>query len=347
MSHSLERHLTRAGLVVPVRVDPSGVNGPTRGQARGPAWRRTSQGLYVPSSVVGDQVDQRIVEAAAVLPRFGGVTGWAGLGWLGGRWFDGLSSSGRPLDVDLATGGLHVRRQPGIAICEEKLDPRELITVDGLRVTTAVRSVCFAMRYAPSLREAVTVLEMAAYSDLVSIDELMAYALAHPAWTGIPQCREAVPWCDENVWSPAESGMKWTWTVVAGRPRPLCNRPVFDLAGRHLGTPDLLDPVAGVFGQYDGSLHLAGRQRATDLDKEAALRSVGLEGATMVAADRVNPSRFLFRLNLAYERAACLAEGERGWTIVAPPGWVSTETVAARRRLDDRQRARLLRYRAG
>ena len=347
MSEPYSFHPSRPGLVTPVRVDPRGLAGPTRAQARGAQWRRSSQGFYVPAWVDPQLVEQRIIEAAAVLPRYGGVTDWAALRWLGGRWFHGRTPGGRDRDVTLATGDLHVRARPGIAICEEKVDPRDLTTVDGLRVTTAVRSVCFAMRYAPTVRDAVVALDMAAYSDLVSIDELTAYALAHPAWTGIPRCREALGHADENSWSPMEVEIRWIWTVDAERPRPLCNRPVFARSGRHLGTPDLIDLTTGVVGEYDGALHLAGRQRAKDLDREADLRAAGLEYVAMVAADRADPSGFIKRLHAAYDRARRRSPGERLWTTELPPGWVETDTVAARRGLDDRQRARLLRYRAG
>lgn len=46
------------GLVLPVPVGP---NGPTPKQARGPRWRRSSPGLYVPSTTTDDVVEQRIV----------------------------------------------------------------------------------------------------------------------------------------------------------------------------------------------------------------------------------------------------------------------------------------------
>jgi hypothetical protein len=338
-------HPDRPGVVAPVRVDPRGLTGPTRAQARGPDWRRTSQGFYVPSWVDDDSAEQRIVEAAVRLPRYGGVTGWGALRWLGGRWFGGRDPAGGHLAVMLATGGLHVRPQPGIEICEEKLDPVDLTTVDGLRVTRATRAVCFAMRYADSVHDAVTVLDMAAYSDLVSIDELTAYALAHPAWTGIPQCRDAIPYADENAWSPAEVDMRWTWEVEAGRPRPLCNVPVFSRSGRHIATPDLVDPVAGVVGEYDGPLHLVGKQRARDLRREADLRAVGLEYVTMVGPDRRESGPFIFRLHGAYGRARYEPEADRAWTIEPPSWWTPTTTVADRRRLTDSQRRRVLRYR--
>ncbi len=338
-------HPDRPGVIAPVPVDPRGRDGPTRAQARGRRWRASSHGLYVPAWTDEDSVEQRVVEAAAVLPSYGGVTGWAALGWMRGRWFTGALAGGAHQPVVLATGGIHIRAQRGIEICEEKLEPDDLTVVDGLRVTTAVRSVCFAMRYAPTLWHAVTVLDMAAYSDLVSIEELTAYALAHPAWTGIPRCREAIPLADENSWSPAEVEMRKVWTVMAGHPRPLCNRPLFDHAGRHLGTPDLVDPVAGVVGEYDGALHLAGRRRATDLQREAAFRAVGLEHVTMVGADRAGLGAFVSRLDEAYHRARYEPPDTRRWTLDPPPWWTLTHAVDDRRRLTADQRRRLLRYR--
>ena len=71
-------HVRRPRLVRPVRVDPEGLTGPTRGQARGPGWRRTSQGLHVPAGV-DVTPEQRIVEAAAVLRKDEAVAGWAAL----------------------------------------------------------------------------------------------------------------------------------------------------------------------------------------------------------------------------------------------------------------------------
>jgi hypothetical protein len=341
-------HPRRPGLVSPVPLDPTGVRGPTRGQAKGRCWRRTSHGLYVPDHVDDTLVEQRIVEAAAVLPEVCGVTGWAALRWLGGRWFDGLGPGGRGRrPVWLATGGSDVRRQSGIEPSAERLDPGELLIVDGVCLTVPARSVCFEMRYAASVRQAVQVLDMAAYSDLVSIAEVAAYAAEHPGWTGIPRCRHAIALADENSWSPRETAMRLVWSLEAGYARPLCNAPVFDRAGRHVGTPDLIDPEAGVLGEYDGGLHLQGVQRARDVRREGDFRGLGLECVTMLAGDTADPTDFLRRLHAAYRRARWLPEGRRAWTLQPPAWWTPTTTVAQRRSLDERQRARLLALRAG
>ena len=338
---------TRPGLVPPVRVDPAGLTGPTPDQARGPRWRRTSHGLYVRSSVAQDDVEQRIVEAAAVVPEGFGITGWAALRWLGGRWFGGLGPDGEQLPVTVAIGTHDIRAQPafGIAVTGERLPESAVVVHDGLAVTTAAWSVSFAMRHAAGWREAVRVLDMAAFNDLVSIEEMRKLFATQNGWTGVPQARQALPWCQENSWSPLEVGMRLVWEVDAGVPRPLCNRPIFDLDGRHLGTPDLLDVESGLMGEYDGSHHLVLKQRGSDNRRGELLRSHDLESVVMMADDFSSLDAYLERLHRARRTALRRQPARRTWTIEPPAGWVPTLTVAQRRSLTAQQRARFLRHR--
>lgn len=335
-------------VTVPVRRDAAGRTGPTPKAARRPGWRRTSKGRYVPSSVDADGTDQRVVEAAAVLPDdWGGVTGWAALAWMGARWFDGSPWGGGPArPVTLAVGGNRaIRPQSGFATSEERLLETDVVIVDGVRVTRAARSVCFEMRYARDWRQAVVTLNMACYNDTVSIDEVAAYAAQLNGWTGIPKCRKAIPFASENSWSPREGDMQLLWEVDAGMPRPLCNVPVFGPEGSLLGVPDLIDPAAGVVGEFNGALHLAGGRRVRDLVREDLFRSHGLECVTMDAGDFPDSTGFLVRLLAAYDRAADIPASRRRWTLERPSWWRDTTTVAARRALDDRARSRLLAHR--
>ena len=195
---------------------------------------------------------QRIGEVGILLPPRGTVTGWASLRWRGAWWFGGLTAKGLQLPVPVAMPRALIRPQPSFVICTERWDPRELEIVDGLQLASAVRAVCFAMRYAQDLPAAVVALEMAAYHDLVSIDEASDWIDVHPSYTGIEQARQARDLADENSWSPREFALcdDWAGTV----PRLLTNRPVFDLNGRHIGTPDVIDPVTGVAGEYEGAV---------------------------------------------------------------------------------------------
>lgn len=336
--------LERPGLTMPVRIDPKGLRGPTPGQARGKRWRLTSRGLYVPEGVPMDILEQRIVEAAVVLPPGTGVTGWAGLRWSGGAWFDGLDSSGAAQQpVTLAIGDSTIVAQRGFEVSEEHLRPYDLIQLDGLPITIPLRSVTFLMRYAATLVDAVTAIDMATYNDLVSIDEVASYQQTLPAWTGIPLCRAATVHADENAWSPREVRTRLVWTRVAELPRPLSNRPVFDRWGHHIGTPDLLDEEAGVVCEYNGSLHLAGVQRRRDRDREEAFRRCGLEYLEVMAGD--SDEQVARRIDEIRSRAAWTAPTTRDWTIALPHWWIPTFTVEQRRDLDEHQRSRLLRLR--
>ena len=185
---------------------------------------------------------------------------------------------------------------------------------------------------------------MACFSDLVSLAEVAAYLSGLGAVTGIPRARDALAEGDENAWSPREVMMRRVW-MQAGLDRPLCNAPVFTLDGRHVGTPDLFDPVSGLAGDYDGSLHLAGDQRARDVRREGDFRGVGLEYVTMVAADARNSAHFTGRLLNAHARAAARARRRDGGQSSRPSWWIPTATVEQRRNLDDWQRARWLRHR--
>lgn len=334
------------GLDRPTRLDPAGQLGPTRGQARSKAWRRSSHGLYVPADVDPDLPEQRIVEAAALLPEYGGITGWAGLRWCGGAWFEGLDRAGREqLPIVLATGGVFIRARSGVLISEEGLHPGDVIEFDGVRVTTPVRSVAFLMRNARNLREAVEAFDMAAYNDLVSLEEMRQYVAAELPRTGVGREREAVEFGDENVWSPRKVDLRLTWQVDADLPRPLCNVPVFDRLGNFIGTPDILDPIAGVVGEYDGALHLEGAQRARDVRREELFRRHQLEYFTMLAGDTADRTALVDRMIGTRQRAKFLPEWRRPWTIEPPAWWTPTLTVAQRRALSDTDRQRLLRLR--
>lgn len=337
-------HPAHPGVVTPVRVDPSGLNGPTPKAARCGRWRRVGPGWFVPAHVDSSQVDQRIVEAAVHLGPYGAVSGWAALHWMGGRWFGG-QRHGADLPVVLVTGDAGVRTASGLILSEERLLPAHIIVVDGLRVTTAVRSVLWEMRFADDELGALTSLDMGCYSDLVSAEETTAYAGTLGTWTGIPLARTALTRPDENAWSPTEVSMRDIWDRATGLRRPLANVALFSLNGRHLVTPDLIDPVVGVVGEYDGAGHLDRAVRARDVRRDDLYRRLGLEQVTMTATDLADPASLVSRLHGAYARGAAAPTADRAWTTTPPPWWKPTRTVAQRRALSEIERSKFLRYR--
>lgn len=339
---------TRAGVVLPRRTDPSGAVGPTPGQARGPRWRRVAPGYYVPAATDSTGRDQRIVEAMTGVPTDAALTGWASLGWRGARWFEGLAADGRSrLDVPVALHTLRgMRRRSGVALSEDWLLPADVERIDGLRVTIPERAVAYEACRGQTLLAAVGVIDMAAAADLVDLATLHSYGALLGPRPGIRLFRRALAHADENAWSPQEVRMRLTWTEH--RPCLLrTNRPIFDLQGRHLLTPDLLDEEAGVVGEYDGKIHLGDRPRRRDLDREALCRELGLEQVTMMSSRRPDAESFLDRLDAAYQRSESRAGAWRGWTTRQPAWWVDTSTVARRRELTGAERAVWLQRQAG
>ena len=186
--------ITRRGIVVPRPPDPTGVSGPTPGQARGPRWRRVAPGLYVPVDTDSTGRDQRIVEALAGLPPDAAVTGWASLGWRRARWFDGLAPDGcTPLAVPVALDRRRgVRRRAGVELTEDWLLPHDVVLVDGLPTTIPERAVAFEACRARSLAAAVVTVDMAAASDVVDLETLVDYAARLGARPGVRRFREAI-----------------------------------------------------------------------------------------------------------------------------------------------------------
>lgn len=341
------REGVRPGAIWPSHRDGSGVDGPTAWGTRSGRWRQVGHNLWVPADVDETQRDQRVVEAAAQLPAHGGVTGWAALGWLGGVWFTGVGAGGELRPVPVAVGsGNRMRGRRGLEICQEVVVPHHLARSGGVRITSALWSVGYAMRKALSDEAAVVAFDMAAFNDLVSIEELTAYIESDlVARRGVERVRRVLPLLDENAWSPMEPILQLTWRDEVVCDELLMNRPVFDLSGRFIGTPDAIDPAAGVYGMYDGALHLAGSVRQGDVVKEAAYRALGLEGATMMAGDLADRTPFRSRLRAAYGRAERRPTSERAWTLETPRWWRDTTAVAARRALSESERVRLLAHR--
>lgn len=341
----VDLEVTRAGIVVPVRPDPRREGGrPSPQQVRGRGWRRVAKGLYVPADTDSSATEQRIVEAVAGGPAGVAATGWAALAWQRATWFAGTAADGGLLPVPLSLGDNRaVAPRPGTTLCEDWLFADDVIRSDGLPITVPDRSVSYEVRRARGLIDAVVVIDMAAFSDLIDLAGFAEHVGRLGSRPGVRRLRAAVALAQENSWSPQETVMRLLWQLE-GFDRPLlCNAPLFGPDGVHLLTPDLLDPELGVAGEYNGAVHAGDEPMGRDLDREETYRRHGVEVVTMMAGDRREPHRFLRRLRGAYARAAGRPPSTRRWTLRHPDWWVDTSTVAARRALDDRDRSTWLR----
>lgn len=309
-------------LVAPVRIDPTGVSGPTKAQAAGPFHRQTSSGLYVPSHVEEDVVEQRIFEQAHRIRSYGAVTGWAALRWHGVRYCNGRAlHGGMPRPVPLVVQRHPLRPDPRVDIKNTQLGQTERLYRRGIWLTTVQRALFDELRFMTSVREAVVVLDMAAAARVISVKLFTQYVAQRPAWTGVPFVRQVLALASDDCRSPQEARMLLVWVLDAKLEPPLCNAPVFDRRGKLLGYPDLLDPVSGTVGEYDGSDHRTRDRRRADITREQLFRDHGLEYFTVVEGDLRNRNEVVRRMHAARARARFIPAGRALWTLTPPPGW--------------------------
>lgn len=283
----------------------------------------------MPASVDGAVVEQRIVEQAARLPQHCAVTGWAALRWRGAAFFDGTTAGGRALlPVRLLVGiDRNLREHPGSTVSREFLSPREVEVIDGIPVTTVQRALFDEMRRSGRKRDAVVALDMAMAARLISLKLFATYLEQRAAWIGIPLVRAAVDLASEHRRSPQESRMAMTWEIDAGLPRPLYNTPVFTRTGRLLGIPDLLDPVSGTIGEYDGADHRETSRRQRDVRREQGFRDHGLEYFSVVGGDLGDRELVARRMLSTRQRSRFLAPESRPWTLEPPAWWRPQESL--------------------
>lgn len=325
------------GLTHPIRLDPTSREGPTRGQARGRAWRALGLGFYVPITAPRT-VEQRILEVVAIAPPDAMVTGWAALRLHGGGFFDGLDTDGSTVQAVPLLVGHHSRltSRPGVQLVRDSRLPESTL-VHGVRCAGPERATYDAMRLAVDDREAVVAMDMAAAAAITSIRRVGAFAAQQVRRPGAGRVRRALALASEESRSPQETRLHLVWRVDAGLPPPLLNRAVLDRDGRFVGTADLLDVEAGVAGEYDGALHRGRARHRKDVDRWERFRAVGLETFTIVAGDSRETQ--VARMHAARRRARWLPEAERAW-VVQP---VDPRELSLDQRLDERDALREIR----
>jgi hypothetical protein len=317
-----------SGLVVPVPVDPTGHEGPTPKQARGPGWRTTSPGLFVPVTVDDARVEQRILEAHGRAGPAAVVTGWAALRLHGGNFFDGLARDGltrRP--VLIAANGERLGDTEGTRVVRDLVPEDEVMVVHGIRCARPERALYDEMQMIGEVREMAIAVGAACAAQLTSVKRMRTYAATRRWYRDVRLVKEAVEMAVEECRSPQEDRFRQLWEFDAGWGRPLINRTVLDRDGRFVAVPDLLDPARGVVGEYAGADHRDIDRHEADVDREADVRRVGLEYVEVVGRTLRDPFRVIARMEEAATRATSL---DRQWQL-APRGAPTLDQILDRR----------------
>ena len=316
-----------ADLVRPVRTDPSGTDGPTRNQARGPYWKQTSSGMYVPSSVDSTVVEQRILEQGSRIPGYGAVTGWAALRWHGATYFDGTGYDGELLPVPLI---LHdgIRPDPRFTqtesqlACTERMRGRRAARDDGAaRVVRRGTADPQRSRVGGGDRHG-----GGRPADLCA----SVRDVRRPAERVGPASRtlaRRLPWLGTTA--ARRRNTAWCWcgcsTPVSIR-RCATARCSTSTAGSS-ASRTCWTSRPGLVGEYQGEDHKDGARHRKDVEREERFRDHGLEFFELVGGDIARRHVAVNRMLSARRRAKFLPPESRAWTLEPPPWRSRPETV--------------------
>ncbi len=287
-----------------------------RGELDGPRWRAPFRGIHTPAVVDPRSPRQRIYDAAEVLVPGGAVGGWAAAHLLGAVALDGLGPDGRreePVMV-LAPTRQHPCPRPGVRVFRSRLGPDDVVDVEGIPVTSPLRTA-FDLARATTVERGVVAVDAVARATRLDLVALDRYVRRHPRYRGVPVARSAVQLCDPRARSAGESRLRYVWLVEARLPRPEVNPLVVDGWGSVVAMTDLLDTGSGLAGEYDGSTHRELAEHTADNAREEHLEQLGLVVVRATSID-VGPDRLRLvqRLRAGHRRALATTRQSWGWS---------------------------------
>ena len=275
---------------------------------------------------------QRIVDALPLVPEGALLAGWAaayvhGVDALDG--LDHLTLTPMPVPVLLPPG---LRRRDTSTVTYRQSTRRARgEPIDGVPVTTGWRTIVDLTRYAADLTEAVVAVDAFLAARLVTPDLLSRHLARTTARRGVRQTRAAIALARPGARSPWETRLRVFAVTELGWADLEPNRAVFDLDGRLLGVPDLLDAEAGLVLEYDGARWSSGRangHRDREQHREDNVREERLERAGLIVVRADSSDLVRHRTALAGRLRAARTDGlardrtRDRWTLTEPSTWV-------------------------
>ncbi|MCD2195088.1 hypothetical protein LQ327_17110 [Actinomycetospora endophytica] len=262
----------------------------SRGRVAGPSVERLFPDVHVLSDQVAGPADLAGRAAEAALYVEGAVIG----GYAAAELL-GASCGRRTAPVDLVVGRRRVRPRPGLRIRQDVLAPAEIEQVEGLLVTTALRTAWDLVRELDPI-EGVVALDALARRGGFDPTELLATVESRPRSRGASRVPEAVARADRRSGSPPETRMR-LGLVDHGVPPPVPQLEVCDGEGWFVGHVDLGWEEAKVAAEYQGDHHRTDRdQWMHDQARFAELAGAGWLVLPCTAQDLRFPRAFAKRV---------------------------------------------------
>jgi hypothetical protein len=240
--------------------------GVTRGQLRGPAYRRVLRRAYTTADTP-DSAELRAMAVRAVLPPRAVV--WeAGAAWLWGV------NIRRPGDLDLDVSfpeSSRLRPQAGLRVALLTLGEEDVCTTQGIRVTTPTRTAFDCLRYARR-PDGVIVADHLTSTRQCTLDELTRYVAARRAMRNIRVARRELEHIEPLAQSVQETRTRLL-LVDGGLPRPVAQHRV-DFPEGDAAYLDLAYPELKIGVEYDGE-EWHKERRAEDERRRRRLERLG------------------------------------------------------------------------
>ena len=273
MTYLLPHDISLAG---PFTRATARVVGLTDTQLESDIYRRVFHGVWVPT-YLQDTRHLRLDAARLVVPERGVLCG------LTAAWIYGADVR-RLDDLDVHVGfppDQRIRKRPGLAVCQETLDPADITLVDGLRITTPLRTTfdCLRLLRHP---DGVIVADVLTHLGLVDVQALADYFASKRRLRNLRIGERLLAYVEPKSESPMETRMR-VELLTAGLPRPEAQHNVYDGHGGFVGRLDLAYPDARLGVEYDGADHW--KQRREDDRRRTKMREQGWEVLVYSADD--------------------------------------------------------------
>jgi len=210
----------------------------------------------------------RLAAARLVLPAHAVLCG------LTAAWVHGADVR-REDDLDVHVGfpkGRRLRRRDGLDVCQETLDESDWAEIDGVRVTTPLRTTFDCLRWLRGV-DRLVVADALTHAGLVTLPELQAYFSSKRRLRNLRIAELLLDDIEPLTESPMETRLRFV-LVDGGLPRPVAQHDIFRAEdGTFIGRADFAYPEHKVVVEYDGAWHWV--QRRADERRRTAMRLAG------------------------------------------------------------------------
>jgi len=238
----------------------------TRGQLRGPRFRRVFPDVYAPAGLADDLTTRSLAAYLLVRDQGGVLAGYSAAMLLGVD----CAPRAAPAEVLVAR---NTRVHPGLSVYYGTPAPADLTEANGCRLTTAERTAWDLARRLPLVEAVVTLDALARHARFLPA-ALLARRAANPGAKHSRRLTEIVELADPRAESPMETRLR-VGLLRAGLPRPEVQYRIEDEQGFVLARADLAYPAAKLAIEYDGDTHFSRQHGESDRQRDAELAGYG------------------------------------------------------------------------